>query len=97
MLVFKCVKCKKKLWRYEKIGKGDIVRVHKERINRFFQDFHLEELPIDARILCECGNSVGNNKGTFISMAKNSYMTTGSKDNKRMMKGYQYLRRDRPE
>jgi hypothetical protein len=36
MLVLKCAACKKKLWRYDKIGPGGVLRCHKDRIIRMY-------------------------------------------------------------
>ncbi|WP_062264509.1 hypothetical protein [Endozoicomonas arenosclerae] len=83
MLVFKCARCKKKLWKYLKIGKGSVVRIHKSRISKHYMDLNLEGLDMDEKIFCTCGQPLGNNKGSFISVAKNSLVSSGSKENKR--------------
>jgi hypothetical protein len=36
MLALKCAACKKKLWRYDKIGPGEVLRCHKDRIIRMY-------------------------------------------------------------
>jgi hypothetical protein len=32
VLILKCAACKKKLWKYDKIGPGEVLRCHKDRI-----------------------------------------------------------------
>ncbi|MBW2491769.1 MAG: hypothetical protein JRE65_11550 [Deltaproteobacteria bacterium] len=77
MLVLKCAACKKKLWRYDKIGPGEVLRCHKDRIIKIYASI------MDAgKIKCPCGKDVGIDKGTYIKMISNAFTYSGTKRNK---------------
>lgn len=77
MLVIKCSACKKKLWRYDKIGPGEVLRCHKDRIDKMFQPIDLE-----GKVTCGCGNAIGIDKGPFIKMIAKAFTYSGTKRNK---------------
>lgn len=39
MLVIKCSACKRKLWKYDKVGQGQVLRCYKDRITK---EYNLE-------------------------------------------------------
>ena len=74
MLTIKCGACKRKLWKYEKFGKGEVLRCYKSRIDRTYEFQH------DAdKILCLCGKEIGIDKGSYIKMIKKGFTYTGKK------------------
>lgn len=75
MLTVKCSKCRKKLWKYYKIGPGEVLRCHKERIQKVWT-----MVERDGKVWCTCGNPVGIDKGSFIKMNKNAFTYAGTKD-----------------
>jgi DNA-directed RNA polymerase subunit RPC12/RpoP len=77
VLVLKCAACKKKLWRYDKIGPGDVLRCHKDRIIKMYAS-----IKEDDKIKCFCGKDVGIDKGTFIKMISRAFTYSGTKRNK---------------
>lgn len=77
MLVLKCAACKKKLWRYDKIGPGEVLRCHKDRIRKMYQPIALE-----GKVRCTCGNAVGIDKGSFIKMISKAFTYSGTKRTK---------------
>ncbi len=77
MLVIKCSACKKKLWKYNKIGKGSVLRCYKNRI----QKYYYEVIKEDEKIKCTCGKKIGIDKGSFIKMNKEAFTYTGTKIN----------------
>ncbi len=77
MLTVKCAACRKKLWKYNKLGQGEVVRCHKERISKWY-----DVLEKDGKIYCTCGKVIGIDKDTFYSMIKNSFTYAGTKVNK---------------
>ena len=83
MLTLKCAKCKRKLWKYEKIGKGEVIRLHKDRITKHYFDIDLKKLTMDEKLLCVCGQPLCHNKGSCMTLVKNGVLTTGSKVNKK--------------
>lgn len=48
MLTIRCSKCKTKLWKYDKIGQGEVLRCHKARISKWYVE---EEMQGD-KIVC---------------------------------------------
>lgn len=77
MLVIKCSACGTKLWKYDKIGHGEVLRCHKSRITKDYQ-YLLEE----GKIQCQCGQIIGIDKGTFYKMIAKAFTYKGTKRNK---------------
>ncbi len=76
MLTVRCAACRQKLWKYDKVGRGQLLRCHKDRITP------LHTLPQkDGKIYCFCGKPVGIEKGTSISMISGAFIHSGSKRN----------------
>jgi hypothetical protein len=73
MLTIRCSKCRKKLFKYEKIGHGRVLRCFKERIS------HDESNVQDDQLICSCGNIIGIDKGTFYQMKANQFIYSGKK------------------
>ena len=76
MLTIKCAACKRKLWKYEKIGQGQVLRCYKERITRWYDT--AEE---GAEVLCRCGKRIGVDEGEYIKMISSAFTYTGTKRN----------------
>lgn len=76
MLTIKCSACKQKLWRYDKIGQGEVLRCHKDRIKKMYQS-KLE----GHKIYCSCGKEIGIDKGTFYKMIAKAFTYRGTKRN----------------
>ena len=76
MLVIKCAACKRKLWKYDKIGPGEVLRCHKDSITRSYKVKQEE-----GRIKCLCGKDVGIDKGNHIKMIGSAFTYTGTKRN----------------
>ena len=77
MLILKCAACKKKLWKYDKIGAGEVLRCHKDRIVKIYVYTKGED-----KIKCSCGKDVGIDKGTYIKMIGKAFTYSGTKRNK---------------
>ena len=77
MLILKCSACKKKLWRYDKIGPGEVLRCHKDRIIKIYG-----QINEDDKIKCSCGKDIGIDKGTYIKMISKAFTYSGTKRNK---------------
>ncbi len=77
MLTIKCAACRRKLWKYQKLGQGQVLRCHKARISKMYEiNAH------DGKIWCLCGKVLGIDKGTYYSMVKGSFTCAGTKVNK---------------
>ncbi len=77
MLTIKCSGCKRKLFKYRKVGSGEVLRCHKSRITKRF-----ECLEQGGGIACPCGQLVGIDQGRFYKMNSSGFTYTGTKDNK---------------
>ena len=76
MLVIRCAACKNKLWKYDKIGPGEVLRCHKARITKKYR-FAAR----DGKIACGCGKEIGIDKGSFIKMISKTFTYSGTKRN----------------
>ncbi len=73
MLIIKCAKCKRKILRYVKIGKGKLWHCWKDRI---IEDFSIHD---GKNIKCNCGNLIGIDVGKWIKLKQHSFITSGTK------------------
>jgi hypothetical protein len=73
VITIKCAKCKVKLFRYLKIGKGQVRHLWPDRIA---EDFSIREAD-DIR--CKCGNPIGKDEGKYINLKRSAFMYTGRK------------------
>lgn len=77
MLIIKCARCGKKVFKYNKIGKGKVLRCYYSRIKN---DYSLKE---DSKVkCCKCGNVIGLDDGSYIKMSQKEFTYTGTKLNK---------------
>ncbi|OIQ50499.1 hypothetical protein BerOc1_02437 [Pseudodesulfovibrio hydrargyri] len=76
MLVLKCADCRRKLWRYHKIGQGEVHRCHKDRIDKVW---NMEER--DGKVFCPCGRAVGIDRGSHYAMDRKAFTYKGTKTN----------------
>lgn len=75
MLIIKCAKCKTKLFKYQKIGKGKVLKFHKSRIHKTYNmEFK------DDGVRCPCGNLIGVDENSYIKMNNCGFTYTGTKD-----------------
>jgi len=77
VLVIRCAACKAKLWKYGKIGPGEVLRCHKEKIARIYGIEQHEN-----RVKCACGKDIGLDKGSFIKMIAKAFTYSGTKRNR---------------
>ena len=73
MLTIKCSRCKQKIFRYVKIGKGKVWHCWK---NRIIEDFSVHD---GKKVLCKCGNLIGIDEDKWIKLKQHSFTTTGTK------------------
>jgi hypothetical protein len=74
VLVIRCAACKNKLWKYDKIGPGEVLRCHKARIAQNYT-FTAK----DQKIQYNCGKNIGIDKGSFIKMISKAFTYSGTK------------------
>ncbi|MGM0411027.1 MAG: hypothetical protein ACQEQF_09735 [Bacillota bacterium] len=82
ILTIKCAKCKSKIFKYEKIGKGKVLRCWKNRITRVYEGKEDE-----GKLICgNCNNILGelkeNNRGKYYDMNRDEFTYTGKKISK---------------
>jgi hypothetical protein len=73
MLTIHCSKCRKKLFKYEKIGRGRVLKCFKDLISHNASNIEEDKLK------CNCGNIIGLDKGTYFQMKANQFIFTGKK------------------
>jgi hypothetical protein len=73
MLTIKCSRCKQKIFRYVKVGKGKLWHCWKERI---IEDFSVHD---GKKVLCKCGNLIGIDEEKWIKLKQHSFITSGTK------------------
>jgi len=78
MLIIRCAACKRKMWRYYKIGQGEVLRCHKDRIKKLF----LADIAGNGRAYCPCGKDIAIDKGSFYKMIAKAFTYKGTKKNK---------------
>jgi DNA-directed RNA polymerase subunit RPC12/RpoP len=73
MLTIKCARCKRKIFKYEKIGKGKVLRCYKDKIK---EDHSIHDGNL---IKCSCGNIIGRIEANHIKMKQHAFIYTGTK------------------
>ncbi|MDU2292381.1 MAG: hypothetical protein E7K64_08945 [Clostridia bacterium] len=79
MLVIRCARCKAKIWKYDKIGPGAVLRCHKARIQQVYN------VPVvQAHKICcpKCSAALGIDKGPFYKMDPRAFIYNGTKRNR---------------
>ncbi len=77
MLTIHCSGCKRKLYKYRKVGSGKVLRCHKDKIKQIY-NCHFG----DEDICCKCGQRIGIDQGSYYKMISNAFTYTGTKDTK---------------
>jgi hypothetical protein len=62
IMTIRCVKCKRKVFKYLKVGKGNLLRAYKSKIQAEY--FILEK----GDLKCKCGHKVAVDKGKYFKM-----------------------------
>ena len=76
MLVIKCAACKGKLFKYQKIGKGRVLRCYKGRISRLY---HAEV--VGKQLKCgQCDQVIGDVETNYVRMDQRAFIYSGRKD-----------------
>ena len=74
MLTVKCAKCKSRVFKYVKIGQGQLIKCHRDRIAEDNAVYDGE------KVLCpKCGNLIGKVDGPRIRLRRSSFVHTGHK------------------
>lgn len=72
MIVVKCSRCKTKIFKYRKIGKGHLLRCWKSRI---VKDYSVRD---GYKVKCQCGNLIGIDEVKWIKMKQSSFIFHGT-------------------
>ena len=62
MIAVKCAQCKSKIFKYQKIGKGQLWHCWEDRITK---DYSVRD---GNEVKCQCGNLIGIVEGKWIKM-----------------------------
>lgn len=73
MIIIKCSKCNKKLFKYLKMGKGQLLRCWKDRI---IEDMSVND---EKNVKCICGDLIGKDEVNYIKFNKKSIIIKGLK------------------
>ena len=71
MLTIRCAKCQRKIFKYQKIGKGKLWHCWYGRITK---DYSVRK---EGEVLCPCGNLVGIEEEKWIKMKQHAFTYTG--------------------
>jgi len=72
MITIKCAKCKRKVFRYVKVGEGQVLHCWRGRIAK---DWSLRD---GNEVKCQCGNLIGIDEGKWIKMKQHSFIYSGA-------------------
>lgn len=75
MLLIRCARCKRKLFKYYKIGPGEVHRCHKARMRRTYEVERAED-----GLVCPCGARIGLDKGAHYAMIRQAFTYSGTKN-----------------
>ncbi len=74
MLTIKCAGCKNKLFKYEKIGQGEVLRCYKSKIKKFYK--YTER---NASLYCICGQKIATETNKYFKMIQGNFIYTRTK------------------
>ncbi|TYB30460.1 MAG: hypothetical protein FXF47_09050 [Candidatus Mcinerneyibacterium aminivorans] len=77
MITIKCAKCKNKIIKYHKVGRGKTIRVYYDRIHKDYSKSDKNKLICDY-----CGNIIGYKKEKYIKMRDIAFTYSGHKKKK---------------
>ena len=72
MITIKCARCKRKIFRYIKIGEGRLLHCWKARI---VEDYSVHD---GKKVKCQCGNLIGIEREKWIKMKQHTFTYSGS-------------------
>lgn len=72
MITIKCARCKRKIFRYIKIGEGRLLHCWKARI---VEDYSVHD---GKKVKCQCGNLIGIEGEKWIKMKQHTFTYSGS-------------------
>jgi len=72
MLTIRCSKCRRKIFKYEKVGKGRLLHCWR---NRIIEDHSVRE---GMEVRCVCGNLVGIDERKWIRLKQRAITYSGA-------------------
>ncbi len=75
MLTIKCARCKTKIMKYKKIGRGNVLRCYKDRITRLYD----AEIADNLLQCGGCGNTIGEIEEKQVNMNQDAFTYSGHK------------------
>ena len=72
MLVIRCARCRRKLFRYLKVGTGKVLYCYRDRMSK------VDIVEEGGRVTCPCGNLIGIDEKKWIKMKQAAFTWSGS-------------------
>jgi hypothetical protein len=72
MIIIKCTRCKRKILKYKKIGRGRVIRCYKDRIMKIYP------IQDQQNLQCSCGEYIGVDEGKWFKMKQNAFEYSGT-------------------
>ena len=72
VIVIRCARCKSKVFKYVKVGKGRILHCWRDRIA---EDYSVRD---GNEVKCRCGNLIGIDERTWVKMKRHSFIYSGT-------------------
>jgi len=72
VIVIRCARCKSKVFKYVKVGKGRILHCWRERIA---EDHSVRD---GNEVKCRCGNLIGVDERRWVKMKRHSFIYSGT-------------------
>ncbi|NMG83129.1 MAG: hypothetical protein GIS02_02855 [Methanosarcinales archaeon] len=71
MIIIKCAKCKRRIFKYQKIGEGRVLHCWNDRI---IMDYSVRD---GNKVKCQCGNLIGIAEEKWVKMRQHSFIYSG--------------------
>lgn len=65
VMTIQCKKCKRKVFKYLKVGKGNLLKAYKSKIKADY--FRVD----NDKMMCQCGHVLAIDKGNYYKMSDN--------------------------
>jgi hypothetical protein len=73
MIIIKCAKCRREVFKYLKVGEGRLLHCWRERI---IEDSSVRD---GNEVRCQCGNLIGIDEGKWIKLKQHSFTYSGTR------------------
>jgi len=71
MITILCNQCRKKVFKYRKIGEGRVLKCYKSRISKDYSQIK------EGNVYCKNGHFIGHDEGRYIKMKQAAFSYSG--------------------